>query len=118
MESFCPWGMGRWAEGAQGLVGPLLLGSLPAFSACFSQSGGLSSGLVLFFSLCFPKSWPGFERGSLLGTVANRGRTSGAESMTPCMRLWQEKERQLVIRHQHPLSPAHPPPPTLWEEAS
>lgn len=39
--------------------------------------------LVLFFSLCFPKSCWSFEQGRLLGTVVNWGLIRGTESIQP-----------------------------------
>lgn len=87
------------AGGAAELV-RVLLGALTSGVLCsFSQSRGRSGGLVLFFSLCVPKSCLSFERGRLLGTVANRGSSGELNTSTRCAGLWQEKEKQLVIGH-------------------
>lgn len=64
-------------------AGRALLGALPSDVLCsFSQSGGRSGRLVLFFSLCVPKSCRRFAQGRLLRTVANRGSSGGLSTFS------------------------------------
>lgn len=97
-----------------------LPGVLPsAFFCCFSQRGGPSSCLALFFSHCFSKSYGVLNGAASLGAAGTRGSSGGLRALNQVCGALAGKGKAVVISHQHSLNvlcaqdPAGPPLPQL-----